>query len=441
MQNTRNFAIRHHQFPKPWVIIPLGALLLVFLYCVPLEKQLLNGHAFSRLSETSNDSWQAPYLRTFAFAGITVLLEGVLGFYGAVLLSATSRSLRRFLPLLLLPALSGAVSIAFVWKLNIMQHGFLLKLIADRGFVGTWGLLLTIQLWQYVPLFIYLFYLRFEEVQRNQVEFAAFHHLTLGERIRDLYWPTSRYLASFLVLFGYILGIQEYAKFQLILRASAGTGTELATERIARYYDYFSMADPSRATQITLSYAALFLLLAVISAALAVIVVTSILAATARTLGTARVRLYSVPGVVSNTGVIFIILFLCLPIVALIPYFRPNLSLLRSSIPASVGFALSALALVIAISVSSAIIARLFFRNALSRFTRRSLLFFLSMLSITFIPPIATAFCAYYWLAALRTWLESARLSFSAMDCRPGYTNISAHCKFYPVYTFCCFKQ
>jgi len=394
----------------PWLMIPLGALLLVLIYSLPVELQFFSGRAYSYLRRTTADGWQLPYLRTFAFAAISILIELLLGFYGAVSLLNSSPIMRRFLPALMLPALSGSVSIAFLWKLNIMRFAFLLNLIVDRAFVETWGLILGIQIWQYAPLFMYLFWVRLRGVERNETEFATLHRLTLTERIRDIYWPNSHNLAAFLALFGFIVGVQEYSKFQLILRASAGTSTELATQRIARYYDYYSMIDPSRATQITLAYGALFLLFAASSGAVIIPVVTWCLGASARAVGAVRLSAELLPTAMSDLFAGVIISALFVPILVLIPPLRPTFSFLQPGVITSVSLTVTALLLVIGISLSSGIVLRLAFRNTLDRFTRRSLLVFVGILSLNFVPSIAIAFCGYYWLATFRRWVGSGPL-------------------------------
>jgi ABC-type sugar transport system permease subunit len=394
----------------PWVLLLIVLLSVVFGYSLPVLIQVFNGQAFSDLHSSAEDGWRLPFLRTMIFAGVTVLLQSFLGFFGGVLLLHVSRWAERFLSVLILPALTGTISVAFIWKLNVMNIGPLSSSIAARPFALTWSLLLGIELWQYAPLFIYMFWLSIRSTRRGLSEFSSLYRLSLGERIRDLYWPNSRNLAAFLILYGIIVGTQEYAKAQLILRASAGTGTELASQRISRFYEYYSAMDPTLATEITLSYSALFLIFCLLTALIIVPLGVWLLSVSARLVCILPQSDRCDFSLLANSFGLILLIALSFPLVVVVRYVRPGMITLTPRLLESVVLTIAALSFVMISGLLFAIVARIIFQRTLAVFSRQSLLLFLGMLIIQFIPPIGVAFCGYYWLSVFLAWISSGPL-------------------------------
>ncbi len=391
---------------KRWAIIPLVLLCTTCVYGYPLIAECLGGRSFAHAYDWDGDGWGVPFLRSGLFAAVAVAIHVPAGFFGAVAFRRVSPAVESLLVLLLAPVLMGSIGVGFVWKLNVMNLTCLSDLIADRAFFPTWGLMLLVQTWQYLPLFAYMFWLRLQSVDSNTQDFASACQLNWAERIRDVYWPHCRNLAAFLALFGTIQGLQEFSKFHLVLRASSGTATELASHRLLRYYHYYAPVNPSLATSETLAYSAIFVILAAICTVIVVLAVTNVTALCARgVLGLRRLERLGATWLSDIVGGTFIILTIA-PAIILVRYTFRGHFIEFAQFARSCVLTLLAVGLVMTLAILFGISSRIVWPKLLQAFNRRSLLFFVAICSLNLLPPIAIAFCGYHWLATLNLGLR-----------------------------------
>ena len=168
--------------------------------------------------------------------------------------------------------------------------------------------------------------------------------------------------------------------------------------------------DPSFATGIALSYSAFFLVCCLLAAFVIVPLGTWLLSVSARLVCFLPRSDKCDLTLVANSFGLILLIGLCLPLLFLVRYLRPEMIVLAPRLLEAVVLTLAALAFVMVSALLFAIVARIVFQRTLEGFSRRSLPYFLGMLVIQFIPPIGVAFCGYYWLSAFRAWIGSGPL-------------------------------
>jgi len=388
------------------VIVLLG--LVSAAYGSPLLEAFLG--AGQKLAPAINleDGWGRPFLRSGVFACLSTLIFLPSSLFFALLVKDCSKYLRGFLALLMMPMLMGGVALAFIIKLDTMRMNLVTTAIANRAFAPTWGLMLLAQGWQVVPLFLYLFWFRLQLVPERVLRFARASQLTPWEYARDIYWPHTRNLAGILALLGAALSFYEFIKFHLVLRASPGGGTELASHWLLRWYSSYATVDPNYATQVTLAMSAVGVLIAVVVALLAVLVTVAgldwCLRRHPRALLPWRVR---DPRIADAVALVAILATMA-PLLGLARYFRWGVFIDLGEFFRSVTLSVAAASVTLLLSIVLGVCVRILLRRTMEKFDSRSaplfgLLYFLQM-----VPPIGVALCGYHWLAKLggtTTWV------------------------------------
>lgn len=394
---------RHHLSSTTTVSLCLlaVAVLGVALFAAPVGLSLDSLHGWRSIADVEGDGWGLPMGRSVVFACVTTTLEVVLGFLlGVGMLGDRSRG-GHWSAAMLLPILAGNASVAFLCKIIVMDAGWVSPLIAERDPLATWTLLLALQVWQYVPPFAYLVFVRLRLQERARVDFADVAGLSAGERLRDLYWPHCRNLAGLLALFAFGESFYEHTKSGLVLRTSPGTGTEVITGRLQRYYETWKLADPVAAAERTLAVAAVTTIVAVVLAMLVAGALCKLadvgvsLAGRVSPSAAARRRLaltIRVGLTITAVG----------PFFYLVAYLQTDYVIGALAVARSAVLSALALGAAMAVVVAFAFSARLAWPRRLQRLDSGSLPFYGGLYLLHLVPSIAVAFCAYHWIAATK---------------------------------------
>jgi ABC-type sugar transport system permease subunit len=372
-----------------------------FTFASPLLNAFSRGGIHSILSNCFGDGWGVPFLRSAAFAVVTPIVCIPLGFLFALLAKDCANFLRAPLAILMAPMLMGGVALAFCVKLDVLRSATVVGLIANRAFIPTWGLMLLAQTWQLLTLATYLFWFRLQLVPARIHRFAEGSGLSALEYARDVYWPHARNLAGILTLFISTTSFYEFIKFYLVLRASPGGGTELASHWLLRFYNFYADVDPRVATRMSLAMAGVGIVFAIVVALVAITMTLASIDIGTRWLakvGSRRPGRHSVrPNLVAACAIVTAVL----PVSGLVPYLRWQGFAPISEFSRSVLLALIASIIALLLSVLLGISGRLLLRQTMERFDARSAVVFAALYFVQVIPAIGIALCGYYWLGVL----------------------------------------
>jgi ABC-type sugar transport system permease subunit len=391
-------ALRYPQLTFLTVVLAL----LSFSFAWPLFSSITHNW-FGLLGSTCpDDGWCIPFARSALFAIASTLFAVIPGFLIALAAKDCNRSVGTLLAVLMLPMLTGAVAIGFCIKLDILRSTFVTSLIANRSFVPTWGLMLLVQMWQLLTLSIYLFWFRLQQVPGALVRFSVANNLSQYEKIRDIYWPFTKNLAGMLSLFTTSISFYEFIKFNLVIRASRGGGTELASHWLLRFYNFYSTVDPRIAIAKCLGVAVLAVILATIIIFLTIVLTLSTIGfytrcaaqwGGAETSDVRRTR--------SNVVAILLIVITLAPLCGLVSYLNFSYFVPIDEFFRSVVLAAGAALLTTAVAIFLGVSGRLLLKQLMERFTSRSAIAFAVLYFIQVIPAIGIALCGYYWLGVL----------------------------------------
>jgi len=389
---------RSVQFTSCFVVVVACASLAI--YGAPMMLAVFDGNAWGAITDRGTDSWVIPLARSVVFATVSAGFAVLLGFGLAVCMLGHDGSSRgHWTALLLVPLLVGNTTVAFVVKILLMDSDAVTTLIANRSGIATWGLMLGIQLWQYTPACAYMFFVRLRWPDRRREEFAHVAGLTGGERLRDVRWPSCRNLAGLLALFAFGEGLYEHTKSAIVLRASAGTATELISHRLQRYYEAWRLSDPVAATKMTMAVSAMTTIAAVLLALLFAWALCR--GGDLAVRGVARIRIpTAAPAFLSQSARVVLVVLVVSPFLYLLTYLRIGGLVAPTAVGRSAGLSALALALAATAVVAFACSARILWPRALQKFDARSLPFFGGLYVLHLVPAVAVAFCAYYWIAA-----------------------------------------
>ncbi len=381
----------------------LGIISLSFAW--PLLASVTHGWFGVVESNFSGDGWGIPFARSAIFSVLCTVLSISLGFLIAVLARDCSGITAILFALLMVPMLMGGVAVAFCVKVDILHSVLVTNLILNRAFIPTWGLMLLAQAWQTLPLSVYLFWFRLQQTPVDLRRFSIANHLTAYEHIRDIAWPFCRNLAGMMGLFFSTISFYEFIKFALIIRASPGGSTELASHWLLRLYDFYATLDPRVAVAKCLAMSALAIIVATsivfCSVQLALRSVDLAVLGLAKLAGRSNTKPH--PGR-SNVVAICVMLLTLVPMLGLAQYVTPHNFIDISEFSRSAALAFAAALVTLLVSVTLGISGRLIFRRLMERFDSRSAIIFAALYFLQVIPPIGIALCGYYWLGAFASY-------------------------------------
>lgn len=390
------------------LVFLLVALVVIFLF--PLLSYLGDYESYSRLFRYLwlNERGGHAFSRTLFFATAASILEVLLAFVGALALRRLEvfTKLGRALSLMLVPALMGSLSVAFFFKVQLMNSQWFEETIASRSFIPVWGTLLLIEFWQHGLLFLYLLWLRLQSVPKNSIDFAHASQLTSGEIIRDVYWPHCRNLVGLLLLVGFLFACQEYSKSAILFKPSIGTQTELANHWLERNYNLdlnTYKASVARDNAYKNSAAlVMVILLTVAGLVWLLLLLTSIAVRIAPFIRSNKTTFQSMK--ISLGAALYGCLalsFTLLPLILAVRYLRPGYVSEFSELWHAALLTLTASLLAFMIAGSTAIAARIAAPTLLQEFNGKSLWVFIILYLLQAVPAICLGLCGYDWIALL----------------------------------------
>ncbi len=373
---------------------------------------VFSGHPLWQLAS----SWN-PLFRTLSFALVAASGEVVVGFALAQCLRVKNVKLGQSMVLLLVPALIGSTAVGFVFR-NLPTH---IQTLLQRSPVGTWAALLAVEVWQYTPMCVYMFWHRHRTIQPKVRAFATTSLLSQSETIRHVVWPHCRNLAFVLALFGFLQAAGEYSKTDQIFQASPATKTELMSHWIEQNHRVILKDFPSAARDLALAYSGLLMIAALVASIVGAFLITISMAvlvhAGAAVSSMVNRRLQGRPlrngtltlrrpRLVWPVILIMVALgpFLQLPADLLGNGSSPTRSMMADASALFVGALapITAAALLVAIiTISFGIVLRLMLPRHTAMFNSKSVPLLSSILTLHCVPAIGLAYCALYWFHAV----------------------------------------
>jgi len=215
---------------KKWLaVIVLLVPILYFVYTIPFlnEINISAGKGFFGVGDTI----ELPLGRSLVFSVFVSLLVITISFCVSLSFSRVRMDSVKglFLSVLLIPVLTGNVSVAFIWKIILMDFPFVFESSLKSFFF-----LSFIQFWQFGTFFIYLIWISQQLVSQNVSQYVAVVRLNIFEKIRDVILPTSYNLIVLLFIMMFSFCFYEEAKIDYVFRGSRGAGTELINGWLSR---------------------------------------------------------------------------------------------------------------------------------------------------------------------------------------------------------------
>lgn len=220
---------------KIYKYVSYSSITLVILFLLPL---VINAkwETISGLMLNNSDLFGSTMVRGVVFSLITSIISVLIAFVLATSLRKVSviSNASKWLSLLFIPFFLGNVSIAFIFKILFLQSGIMS--FAYSSSFKLYFILGLIQVWQFGSLFTYLFWLSFQSISNNKIEYALNARMSKWEFQRDVVMPHAKNMLILLFLLAFIFNFYEDAKLSLIFRASQGTGSELISQWLYRNF-------------------------------------------------------------------------------------------------------------------------------------------------------------------------------------------------------------
>lgn len=235
---------------------PVWSQMIGLLALVPLALPLLflrpALHGITSVSWGDLADCLQPFMRTLTFSIGTTLLVVPFSFLAAAIAWMYGGHRLSWGTVWLIPLLSGGVVWACLWKLVIFRLPWLQIFLASRSPLPFWWFFAMIQMWQFCPAFVFMYWAGLNEIKPDKLHFAEAEGRTFLELLRDTLWPQSRTLTGLLILFYFSQSFQEYVKLQILFKVSEATRTEFITHHLARYLETYMPANAKTAVLDTL---------------------------------------------------------------------------------------------------------------------------------------------------------------------------------------------
>ena len=223
-------SIGHYSWARVCAVSIIG---IYLIYNIPFITNISLSQTTWETIWTEQDSLFDPIVKSVLLAlGQTVILLSSSLIISILLFKLNLLSSgSKYLGILLIPFVLGNVSVAFIFKLFLLDNQWpftspLTKFIS----------LTYIQFWQYGSLFIYLFWLNQQTIAQSVWDYANAVKLNDYEKIKHILIPKQRNLMVLLFMISFILCFYETSKIEFIFKASRGTSTELVNQWLNRTY-------------------------------------------------------------------------------------------------------------------------------------------------------------------------------------------------------------
>lgn len=386
-----------------WRISAISLLLVALFLVTPFlsSVSLLGFKPFF----ANNNSFADTFLRTVLYSFLSAIVLAKIGFWGAIALSKIPffSKLGKSLSILILPITLGNISIAFIVKFLFGDTAFFATII-EKGVVFKLSFLLLLQMWQYGLLFIYLFWLQFQNISANKLEYAAANHFSFFHTIKDIYLPGSKNLVILTASLGMIFSLYEESKIQYLFKASQGTDSELITNWIGRNYQSYLLVNPQFAADFAFQSGWVIMIFAILILAFLFLLVNGLFYINSKSKTYPVILILPskfIRKILTDAWAFFLIFIIAIPVVWCLfkMEYKFGFDTFSIALPLLMTFIAATTASVIAIFFG--ISARQGWKELLSSFNNRSLIFFTSMFLVLLIPPIIILISGYKWMGAL----------------------------------------
>ncbi|MGP1446648.1 MAG: hypothetical protein ACTTKO_03835 [Candidatus Limimorpha sp.] len=338
------------------------------------------------------------FTRSFTFALITSLVVTVLSFVCAVALEKVSFFSNRGknLSLLILPFCLGNTSVAFIFKILLDGTSLFDKTVIYGGNAVS-GLLILIQVWQYLFLFIYINWINNQGVSAHKMLYVRSIRLGFFQKLKDVYLPNSKNTMLLTALIVFIFSFYEGAKSQFIFKASAGTGTELLSNYLERSYKSISLIKPELA--INQVYAKGLLLLLILSFFLFVYFFVIKFSSEGIIRSKALYRFAKPKSIrFGNFYSYLFVLLIISPIVGAFLKFDFALTRESAEVITTLFYTLLTALIVTFIAILLSISIRVSWYKIMNGFNEKSITFFILLFLLIIVPPICILLTGFYWM-------------------------------------------
>lgn len=375
---------------------------LIIIYLIPL----LNG--FNASDDVfpevlAQEDYSSALLRSLFFAIGSVLICVVGSFSLAyVLRNISSKIVLLFASLMMLPFLMGNVSLSFLFKILLFDSAFITSIYQSTSLL--FAIMLLLQFWQNGFLFTYVFLLNNKGMDSNLVNYGEINKFTSFEKIKNIYLPKHRNLIILLSIFSFVTSFYESAKFQIILRSSRGTNSELISQKLYNGFKSDLMINAGYASDAIFAKSILFYI------PLSVLIVFLIYKMTSLTITKLSKSSLQLPALhlsrtfknkVAAFLMILILIVIMTPIFSL--FLKQSISFMKlnyflETIALS-GVAASLLIILFAIPLGLSL--RIGFLNIFHSFNNKSISVFVVLFLLYLLPPLALMLCGFEWSSLL----------------------------------------
>lgn len=308
----------------------------------------------------------------------------------------------RHLSNLMLPVLLGNISIAFIFRISLSNTTFLNHLLNDNK-TQLYIFWCFLQFWQYGILFIYLFWISFQNIPKALLDYSKATKLSFVIVLKDIIIPATKNQIILFSIICFVFTFYENAKSSLIFFFSRGTDTELLAGWFQRMFqqktsvvsaDIAAKSFYSSGLIITFIASFILMLIAILTG-----YILKLLSKKSR--GTDNMLRFSFHTPNKKLGQIVSIFLIAL---TFFPIFLPYINLKVGQLKEFTNLFNSLLYTIVAaffstvLSLLFSISARIGWRHSLKDFNNKSLIFFSITFGFLVIPPICIYIVSFYWL-------------------------------------------
>lgn len=371
---------------------------IVLIYLVPLSNGLnASDSVFPEV--LANDDYFNALLNSLLFALGTMVICVVGSFILAYLMrNIASKLLLLLASLMMLPFLMGNVSLSFLFKILLFDSDLINSIYHNTSLLFT--VMLLLQFWQNGFLFTYVFLLNNKGIDNNLINYGEVNRFSSFEKIKNIYLPNQRNLIILLSIFSFVTSFYESAKFQIILRSSRGTNSELISQKLYNGFKSDLMINANYAADSIFAKSLLFYIPLCI---LIVFLIYKALNFFILKLSKSTIKLPSINlSVISKNRIasffmLSVISFIIIPIISL--FFKQEISFGKLSYLAET-ISLSAIAaflLIVLFAIPLGLSLRIGFLNVFHSFNNKSISVFIVLFLLYLLPPLALMLCGFEW--------------------------------------------
>lgn len=371
---------------------------LIIVYLIPL----LNG--FNATDGVYpeviyKDDYYSAFLRSLLFALGSVLFCLAGSFILAYIMrNITSKLLLLLASLMMLPFLMGNVSLSFLFKILLFDSDFIKSIYENTSLL--FFVMLLLQFWQNGFLYTYVFLLNNKAIDENLINYGEVNKFSTFEKIKNIYLPNQRNLIILLSIFSFVTSFYESAKFQIILRSSQGTNSELISQKLYNGFKSGLMINAQYATDTIFAKSILFYIPISIVIVFALYKLLNILvlklSKSALQLPSTNLSKKSKNRVASSV-MLLVLGLIILPIISL--FLKQDLSFGKLSylIETISLSAIAALLLLVLFALPLGMSLRIGFLKTFHSFNNKSVSVFILLFLLYLLPPLALMLCGFEW--------------------------------------------